>query len=142
MRKLASVLLLAVALLLVATVPSDARGRGGGGHRFSRHSGVRSHVFIGVGPGFFYGPYPYWYYPPPYYAYYPPPYYSYYPPPPVVVQEPPVYIEQQQSPPAPPLPPAGPSAYWYYCASGQAYYPNVQTCPEAWIKVPPRAGQN
>jgi hypothetical protein len=25
------------------------------------------------------------------------------------------------------------------CQSSQAYYPNVQSCPEAWVKVPPRA---
>ncbi len=108
MKKSVAVSLLAVALLLVATVPSYAwRG----------HPGVRGDVFVGVGPGPFWwwgAPYPYWYYPPPYY----------YPPPPVVVQEPQVYV---QSPPA---------GYWYYCASAQAYYPSVQTCQEAWIKVP------
>ena len=27
-------------------------------------------------------------------------------------------------------------AYWYYCPSYGAYYPNVQTCPEAWAPVP------
>jgi len=32
-------------------------------------------------------------------------------------------------------PPSKP--YWYYCASAQEYYPQVKTCPEAWIKVPP-----
>jgi len=36
--------------------------------------------------------------------------------------------------PAPP-----PEAYWYYCSSAQAYYPTAPTCPEVWIKVPPRA---
>ncbi|MFI5394696.1 MAG: hypothetical protein ACHQ9S_04115, partial [Candidatus Binatia bacterium] len=67
-------------------------------------------------------PYPYWGYPQPYYAY-----------PPVVVQEPPsVYIQQEPAPSAAP-----PQAYWYYCASAKAYYPKVQKCPEAWIKVPP-----
>jgi uncharacterized protein DUF3300 len=29
-------------------------------------------------------------------------------------------------------------AYWYYCSSVRAYYPTVPTCPEPWIKVPPR----
>jgi len=29
-------------------------------------------------------------------------------------------------------------AYWYYCFSTGAYYPTVPTCPEPWIKVPPR----
>jgi Protein of unknown function (DUF3300) len=29
-------------------------------------------------------------------------------------------------------------AYWYYCSSARAYYPTVPTCPEPWVKVPPR----
>src|SRR4029453_14472042 len=32
-----------------------------------------------------------------------------------------------------------PESYWYYCASARAYYPTAPTCPEPWIKVPPRA---
>lgn len=114
MRKAASLLLLAIALLLVAATPSHAWHRGGHGR-----------VFIGVGPYWWGPPYPYWWYPPPYYAYSPPP---------VIVQPQPVYIQQQPAPaPGPP-----PQAYWYYCPTAQAYYPNVQTCPEAWVKVPPR----
>jgi len=27
-------------------------------------------------------------------------------------------------------------AYWYYCPSYGAYYPNVQSCPETWVPVP------
>ena len=27
-------------------------------------------------------------------------------------------------------------AYWYYCPSYGAYYPNVTVCPEAWVPVP------
>jgi hypothetical protein len=119
MRKGAAVALLALALLLVAAVPSHAWDRGRHGH-----PGVRTRVFIGVGPAFWWGPaYPYWWY------YYPPPYYVYSPPP-VIVQEPPVYIQ--------PPPPPAPQAYWYYCPSAQAYYPSVQACPEPWVKVPPR----
>jgi hypothetical protein len=128
MRKFASVSLLAIALLLAPAVPSYA------------WHGVRTHVFVGVGPAFWWGPpYPYWYYPYPYryypypYWYYPSPYYVYSPPA-VVVQEPPVYVQQQP----PPAPPPSPQSYWYLCTSAKAYYPNVQTCPEAWIKVPPR----
>ena len=119
MRRSAAVSLLAITLLLVPAVPSDAwRGRA--------HPRVRTHVFIGVGPAFWWGPpYPYWWY-------YPPPYYMYAPPP-VVVEEPPVYVQPQPAPAAPP------QAYWYYCPSAQAYYPSVPTCAEAWIKVPPRA---
>jgi hypothetical protein len=32
-----------------------------------------------------------------------------------------------------------PQSYWYYCPSAKGYYPTVPTCPEVWIKVPPRA---
>ena len=115
MKKSALVSLLAVALLLVAAAPSDA---------WQRHRGVRGHVFIGVGHPFWWGP------PHPYWWYYPPPYYVYSPPA-VIVEQPPVYIQP------PPLP-APPQVYWYYCPSAQAYYPSVPTCPEAWVKVPPR----
>ncbi len=72
------------------------------------------------------GPY-WWYSPAPYYSF-PPPYF--YVPPRVVLQEPPVPI---QPPPSP-----APQSYWHYCASAEAYYPTVPTCPEAWIKVLPR----
>lgn len=119
MKKLASVSLLAVALLLIAAAPSYAWRRGWHGG-----PGVRTHVFVGVGPAFWWGP-PhsyYWYYPPPYYVYSPPA---------VIVEEPPIYVQQ-------PAPPPAPQSYWYYCVSAKAYYPTVQTCPEAWVKVPPR----
>jgi hypothetical protein len=105
--------LLALALLLVPAAPGLA---------WHVHPGVRTRVFVGVGPSFWWGPY-WWYYPPPYYVYSPPP---------VVVQEPPVYI-QQEPPPAPAA-----QSYWYYCQSAKAYYPTVPTCPEPWVKVPPR----
>lgn len=26
--------------------------------------------------------------------------------------------------------------YWYYCPSFNEYYPNVTSCPEAWVPVP------
>jgi hypothetical protein len=121
MRKLASASLLAVALLLIFAAPSLAGGRG---HHW--HGGPR--VFVGVGPAFWY-PYPYYYYPYPYY----------YTPPPVVIQDPPVYVQQpgqaQTAPPAAAQPAEG---YWYYCSSAREYYPSVSTCPEAWVKVPPR----
>ena len=116
MKKSAVVPLLALALLLIPAAPSLAwRG----------HPGVRTHVFVGVGPSFWWGPY-WWYYPPPYYAY---------PPPQVIVESPPVYVQPE---PPPQSPASAPQAYWYYCASARAYYPNVQTCSEAWVKVPPR----
>ena len=61
---------------------------------------------------------------------YPSPYY--YPPQVVVVPAapPPVYIEQNEAPPSP--------SYWYYCNSGQGYYPYVKECPEGWQKVLPQ----
>jgi hypothetical protein len=123
MRKLASATLLAVALLLIFAAPSLAWD----GHR---HGGPR--VFVSVGPRFWWGPYPYPYY------YYPYPYY--YTPPPVVVQDPPVYVQQQQVSPSvvPPAPSGAQESFWYYCPSSRDYYPQVPSCPEAWIKVPPR----
>ena len=122
MRKSAAVPLLAIALLLVPAVPSLAWH----GHR----PGIRTRVFVGVGPAFWWGaPYPYWPYP---YWWYDPPYYGYAPPP-VVVEPPPVYVQPEPVPAPPP-----PQTYWYYCPSANAYYPNAATCPEAWIKVPPR----
>ena len=48
--------------------------------------------------------------------------------PPPVVESPPVFVEPEPA-----------QSYWYYCQSARAYYPNVQSCPEAWVKVPPRA---
>lgn len=129
MRKLASASLLAVALTVALAAPSLAGGR---------HHGHGSRVYIGVGTPFWWGPYPYPYY----YPYYSYPYYSYpyyYTPPPVVVQEPPVYVQQQQATPtAPPDTSTPAEGYWHYCPSAREYYPNVASCPEAWIKVPPR----
>ena len=117
-RAMASFLVLAVLLALAA--PAHAWGRRGR----AGHHGIRTRVFIGVGPSVWWGPYPHWYYPPPYYVYSPPP---------VIVQEPPVYVQQAPAPPAPP------QAYWYYCQSARGYYPSVPTCPEPWVKVPPRS---
>jgi len=117
-RKVVAVSLLAVALLLVPAAPSYAGGHGG--HGFHGHPGFHGHFHghgaIVVGPSFWWGPW--WYYPPPYY----------YPPPQVVVQPAPVIVGEQP-----------PQSYWYYCPSAKAYYPTAPACPEAWIKVPPRA---
>ena len=122
---------LVVALLLLTAVPSHAWSRG---HHW--HGGPRVFVGFGVGPYWGYPYYPYWYYPPP-------PYYVYAPPPTVVVQQPPVYVEQQATvTPAPPVgvaPSAQQQQFWYYCQPSGAYYPNVQTCAEPWVKVPARA---
>ena len=83
-------------------------------HAWRRGGGA---VFIGIGPPFWGPAYPYYWYPPPYY-----------PPTQIVVEQPPVYVQQETEPPA-----------WYYCPSAKGYYPQVQNCPEAWVKVAPRA---
>lgn len=119
--------LLAAVLLLGSVAPSDAGGRRHHHHHHWR--GPRVFVGLGFGPTWWH-PYPYWYYPPAYV----------YAPPTVVVQQPPVYIEQTPAPPADSAP-AAPQQYWYYCEPSGAYYPNVQSCSESWIKVPPRAQQ-
>jgi len=128
MKRLAAVsmfALIGLGVLLSSAAPADAWGRGGGWH----HGGWRGggpRVFVGVGPG--YWGYPYWYYPPPAYVYAPPVY---------VQEQPPVYV-QQPTAAATAAPSASAPAYWYYCASAREYYPTVQSCPEAWVKVPPR----
>lgn len=114
---------LVVALLLVSVAPSYAGGRSAHWHGAHWHGGPR--VFVGFGP--VWGP---WWYPPPAYVYGPPT---------VVVQQPPVFVEQQQTAPPAAVAPAPAQQYWYYCQSVGAYYPNVATCQEAWVKVPARS---
>jgi hypothetical protein len=149
MRRAICGLLLVAAAVLLVPVSSHAGGRGGHGHGgYGRgwhghgsyghgwygHSwyGHRWHspgVYVGFGAPLWWGPRPVWYGPPP--VYYPPaPVYV--SPPRVIVAEEPVYVERA---PAAPLP----SSYWYYCPSLGGYYPNVPTCPESWVQVPPRA---
>jgi hypothetical protein len=133
-----------VAFLSLIVAPSYAGGRtgGGGGHSNGGwHGGhsrghVHGRVVVGVSPwwgwGWPYAAYPYWgYYGAPY-AYYPPPY-----PGPAGAQEPQTYA--QAAPEPAPAAPEQPKAYWYYCASAGAYYPTAPSCPEVWIKVPPRS---
>jgi hypothetical protein len=128
MKKLAAFSLVVVAVLVASATPSAAR-----------HGGWHHRPHVHAGPGWWGPPYRY---------YHPRPYYIYSPPPTVIVEQPPTYVQQPAAPPAPPPPPPpappaprAPSAqqtYWYYCESARAYYPNVPTCPEPWIKVPPR----
>ena len=47
-----------------------------------------------------------------------------------VIESAPVYAQEET-----------PGRYWYFCPGSKAYYPSVQTCSEAWVKVPPRAQQ-
>jgi hypothetical protein len=123
-RKAAVLSLLALGLLLAPSLPSEAGGRHH--HHRGHHHGHRFHghgrFFVSVGPAFYWG-YPYWYPPPSYYVYTAPP---------AVVQESPTYAQST------PAPAPAPQAYWYYCASAEAYYPTAPSCPEPWVKVPPR----
>jgi hypothetical protein len=122
-----AIVVLMTAALAVSVGPSEAWGR----HVF------RTRVFVGVGPVWWGPAYPYWWGPGyyPYWRYYPP---AYYPPPPVVVREPPVYVEPPAAATQAPAPATPTQNYWYYCKTSRAYYPNVPSCPESWIKVPPR----
>ena len=117
MRKTALVAVLMIVVLVMASTASFAWSRGGNGFH---HGGFRGGVVI-VGPGCCWGPYWGWGWG----GYYPPPYYYQ---PQVVVQPAPVY---ENAPPA--------ESYWYYCPSSKAYYPNVPSCGDAWVKVPPRS---
>ena len=123
--------LVALCLVSLAAVAQGSHGGGshgggshggnhvghGGGH-FGGHRGG-GHVFFGLG----YWP---WYYPPYYY----PPYY-YYPSTGVGPSSTPLYVEQGDEQAAPQ------SAYWYYCANSQGYYPYVAQCPGGWQRVRP-----
>ena len=108
----ASAVLGAAALLLLVPGAAVAHDH--------HHGGWRPHVWFGVGP--WWGPAPWWYYPPAYYEG------------PAPVEPPPVYIEREPGG----VPPPG---YWYYCESAGAYYPSVETCPEPWLQIPPRAAE-
>ncbi len=131
MKRLCSVVLVGMVILLGSTAPSLAWGRGGGFHggfhggshggfhhgfHHDGHAFVHSHVFIGA--PFFFGD-PFWWGPWPTYA----------APPAVVQSSPPVYIQQQPTP----------SAYWYYCQKPEGYYPYIKDCPGGWLTVVPPA---
>ena len=105
-------------------------GHGGYGHGYSGgyyHGGHRGpRVFVGPVP---YAPYAWW--GAPVLGWWGWPVVS-----PVVVQsqtvvrEEPIYVERG--------PAAAPEGYWYYCQSAGAYYPDVPSCAEPWVPVPPR----
>jgi hypothetical protein len=72
-----------------------------------------------------------------------PPYWHYAPPPVVVAPAPVVVTPAPIIEPAPVYAQQTPAevpaqGYWYFCPSTKAYYPRVQSCSEAWVKVPPR----
>jgi hypothetical protein len=131
MKKTAVVAVLMVVVLLVTATSGFAWVRGGGGGvrhggwHGGWHGGFHGHGVVVVGPGCCWGPGWGWGWG----GYYPGPYY--YPQPQVIVQPAPIYTDSAPSQAA--------ESYWYYCASSRAYYPNVQNCSEAWIKVPPRS---
>jgi hypothetical protein len=123
LRKASLVVLAALAMVLVVSAPSQARGAGGSvgghsggaemhhganefhgsdGHRgFDRHHDFGRRDFDHDRFGFgLVVPFPDYGY------YYPAPYAS------------------------------GNPGYWYYCPSYGAYYPSVASCPEAWVPVP------
>ena len=142
------VLIVLLAVLALAAFPIQAEagrrsghhGRGGhgytgghsysgsnsyrGGHGYSRGHGRHGHH--GSYYSFWLAPFawgPRWY--PAYYGY------PYRQQPTVVVEERVVYVERPPS--------AAPAEnWWYYCESAAAYYPEVDSCPENWLKVPPR----
>ena len=92
-------------------------GRHHGHHRghHHHHGHHRSHFGFGLALGapLWWGPgyYPYAYYPPYYYA----PAYE-----PVLIR----YVERDPG-------------YRYYCTEPAGFYPDVQSCPNAWLKVVP-----
>ncbi len=58
----------------------------------------------------------------------------------VIEREPPVYVEREADPSDERAPePEANAGTWYFCRSENAYYPDVEKCPEAWIPVPPRS---
>jgi hypothetical protein len=118
LKKFASVVLVVAACVLALATPGQARGGAGHGvsghaaqghHGFARHPGFAGrHRLARHGHGkVFIGVGPSFYWGPAYPYGYPGSVYS--PPPP---------------------------AYWYYCPSAGAYYPNVPSCDEPWLPVP------
>ncbi len=130
MRKILVVLVAVAACLAPAAALADRgwRGRGGWHHPHHRY---HPRVAFGYGAPLWWGaPVLGWGY-------------GWGWPPPVVVRErvierePPVYIERGRDDA---LPEANAQASaWYFCRSENAYYPDVERCPEAWIPVPARS---
>ena len=87
---------------------------------FGAHHHGRAVFFVGAPFLFWSWPYGYYYAPPPYY--YGPDY---------VAREtlPPVYVEKFDGTPTPQTPGD------IYCPDSQAYYPDVQECPNGWQRI-------
>lgn len=140
---LAAALALGVAVGLPTPASADrGGGRGYYGHGYQGHGHYYGRGYYGArgyypGFGFYFGsPYPYYPYAYPYWG----PPYPYYPPAVVAVpSSPPVYIEKGGGRDAAPAQ-SDAQAYWYYCASSNAYYPYVKQCPGGWerqVPMPP-----
>ncbi len=134
----------AIALGLTAVVePASARGRHGHGHGYRHGPSVNFSFGYWGGPRYW-GP-GYW---GPGWGYWGPPAVAY-PPVVVVPQEPRVWVESDPAPASPtvPTPPVSsntnPNApqWWYWCASGNGYYPYVSSCAEGWQRVTPQPSQ-
>jgi hypothetical protein len=110
-RKLALVAVAALAIVLTVSLPTQARGTGGPGVGSGQPGGAVGHGSFDGHHGFdghHFDHHRFGFAPVfPFYGYYP--YYPY----------------GYQAP-----------AYWYYCPSSGAYYPDVQSCSEAWVPVP------
>lgn len=152
MRKLLAAFVAIASLTAPVAAFADRGGRGHGGWRHSggwhhrpyhghRHWHARPRVFVGYGAPLWWGPpvYGYWY---GWGAAYGPWGWG----PPAVVRErviereAPVYVEREPAESAPVADEAEVRpATWYFCRSENAYYPDVERCPEAWIPVPPRS---
>lgn len=138
-------LFVAIALCVLALTASPLDARAGGWHGHGHGHGHWGHggtsVVIGV-PPFWWGRPAYYYAGPPVWAYGPYPPYPPYPAvaaPRAVVEEPPVYVERDDDRSYDDEGDArSDDRVWYYCESKRAYYPNVKSCPEDWIEVPPR----
>ena len=91
---------------------------GGFPHRF--HSHGRAVFFVGAPFLYYSWPYGYYYAPPPYY--YGPDYAAH-------REMPEVYVEKFDGTPTPQTPGE------IYCPSKQAYYPDVQDCPNGWQRI-------
>jgi hypothetical protein len=148
MKMFIHIALMAIAMVLAITAPSDAGqtqvfvgARYGGGHpgyggyhgSYGGYHRGYGHYHHGSGSSYSFGASillgPPWYYSPYYYPYY-------YAAPPVVIQTPPpVYYAQPQAEPQ--AQPEQREAYWYYCQDPPGYYPYVKSCPGGWMKVVP-----
>jgi hypothetical protein len=126
MKKVLFLVVVAMALIFAATVPSQAEW----GHRGWHHGGWHHggwHYRGWVGPRVYWGdPWAFW----PWYPWYPS--YPYYPysspyPPPTAEEQAPAYAAPEQEG----------SDYWYYCKQPAGYYPYVRRCPGGWMKVVP-----